>query len=63
MIFPVAAIIAILASFTTLEPGDLIVTGTPAGVGNGRKPPIFLKAGDIVEAEIGGIGLLRNGVV
>jgi len=62
MIFPVAAIVSILSSFTTLEPGDLIVTGTPAGVGHGRRPPVYLKAGDVVEAEIEGIGLLRNPV-
>jgi len=62
MIFPVAALIAILSSFTTLEPGDIISTGTPAGVGAARKPPVFLRAGDIVECEIEGIGLLRNPV-
>jgi 2,4-diketo-3-deoxy-L-fuconate hydrolase len=63
MIFPVAALVSILSSFMTLEPGDIIVTGTPAGVGNGRKPPIFLKPNDHVEAEIAGIGLLANPVV
>jgi 2-keto-4-pentenoate hydratase/2-oxohepta-3-ene-1,7-dioic acid hydratase in catechol pathway len=63
MIFPVAALISILSNFITLEPGDLIVTGTPAGVGHARKPPVYLKKGDVVEAEIGGIGLLRNPVV
>ena len=63
MIFPVAALVSILSSFTTLEPGDIIVTGTPAGVGNSRKPPVYLKKGDVVEAEIPGIGLLRNPVV
>lgn len=62
MIFPVAALVSILSSFTTLEPGDLISTGTPAGVGAGRKPPIYLKKGDVVEASIDGIGLLRNPV-
>jgi len=62
MIFPVAAIVSVLSTFTTLEPGDIIVTGTPAGVGSGRKPPVYLKKGDIVEAEIEGIGLLRNPV-
>jgi 2-keto-4-pentenoate hydratase/2-oxohepta-3-ene-1,7-dioic acid hydratase in catechol pathway len=63
MIFPVAALISILSSFVTLEPGDVISTGTPSGVGNARKPPIYLKAGDTVEAEIGSIGILRNPVV
>ena len=62
MVFPVAALISILSTLTTLEPGDIISTGTPAGVGNARKPPIYLKAGDVVEAEIDGIGLLRNPV-
>lgn len=63
MIFPVAALIAILSDLTTLEPGDVIVTGTPAGVGNARKPPIYLKPKDEVTCEIEGIGLLRNPVV
>lgn len=63
MIFSVAALISILSSFITLEPGDIISTGTPSGVGNARKPPIYLKDKDIVEAEIGGIGILRNPVV
>ena len=62
MIFPVAAIVAILSEFTTLEPGDIISTGTPSGIGHARKPPIYLKKGDIVEAEIGSIGVLRNPV-
>ncbi len=62
MIFPVAALVAILSTFTTLEPGDVISTGTPAGVGAGRKPPVFLHKGDLVEAEIEGIGVLRNPV-
>ena len=62
MIFPVAALVAILSTFTTLEPGDIISTGTPAGVGNGRKPPVYLKKGDIVEADIPGVGVLRNPV-
>src|SRR5947199_3477120 len=62
MIFPVAAIVSILSSFTTLEPGDLIVTGTPAGVGHGRRPPVYLKAKDVMEAEIDGIGVLRSPV-
>ncbi len=62
MIFPVAALVSILSSFVTLEPGDVISTGTPAGVGHSRKPPVYLKAGDVVEAEIAGIGLLKNPV-
>lgn len=63
MIFPVAALVSILSTFTTLEPGDIISTGTPAGVGAARKPPIFLAPGDNVEAEIESIGVLRNPVV
>ena len=63
MIFPVAALISILSSIVTLEPGDIIVTGTPSGVGHARKPPVYLKPRDEVEAEIEGIGVLRNPVV
>jgi 2-keto-4-pentenoate hydratase/2-oxohepta-3-ene-1,7-dioic acid hydratase in catechol pathway len=63
MVFPVAALVSILSSFVTLEPGDVISTGTPSGVGFARKPPVFLKSGDVLEAEIGGIGVLRNPVV
>ncbi|MCS7045015.1 MAG: fumarylacetoacetate hydrolase family protein [Gemmataceae bacterium] len=62
MIFPVAALISILSDFITLEPGDLIVTGTPEGVGHARKPPIYLRPGDEVVCEIEGIGVLRNPV-
>jgi 2-keto-4-pentenoate hydratase/2-oxohepta-3-ene-1,7-dioic acid hydratase in catechol pathway len=47
----------------TLEPGDIISTGTPGGVGFARNPPEFLKAGDVVETEIEGIGTMRNRVV
>jgi 2-keto-4-pentenoate hydratase/2-oxohepta-3-ene-1,7-dioic acid hydratase in catechol pathway len=46
----------------TLEPGDVVFTGTPPGVGFARKPPVFLKPGDVVEIEIEGIGTLRNPV-
>jgi 2-keto-4-pentenoate hydratase/2-oxohepta-3-ene-1,7-dioic acid hydratase in catechol pathway len=63
MIFPVAQLIEFLSGSTTLEPGTLILTGTPEGVGMGRKPPVYLKAGDVVECEIEGIGVLRNPVV
>jgi 2,4-diketo-3-deoxy-L-fuconate hydrolase len=62
MIFPVAALVSILSSFITLEPGDIIVTGTPSGVGHARKPPIYLKPKDVMEAEIEGIGVLRSPV-
>jgi 2-keto-4-pentenoate hydratase/2-oxohepta-3-ene-1,7-dioic acid hydratase in catechol pathway len=63
MIFPAGEIVAYLSSVFTLEPGDLIFTGTPPGVGFARKPPVFLKPGDVVEVEIDGLGLLRNPVV
>ena len=63
MIFHVPQIIEFLSGSTTLEPGTLILTGTPEGVGMGRKPPVYLKAGDVVEIEIEGIGILRNPVV
>ena len=63
MIFSVAETIAYISSLMTLEPGDIIATGTPAGVGFKRTPPLFLRDGDLVEIEIGGIGTLRNPVV
>lgn len=63
MIFNVARTVAILSECMTLEPGDLLVMGTPAGVGWARKPSIFMKPGDICEIEIEGIGLLRNPIV
>jgi len=62
MIFGVAELLCQLSSGMTLEPGDVIATGTPGGVGFTRKPPIFLKDGDIVEIEIEKIGMLRNSV-
>jgi 2-keto-4-pentenoate hydratase/2-oxohepta-3-ene-1,7-dioic acid hydratase in catechol pathway len=60
MIFPVDAIIHWLSQGLTLEPGDIIATGTPEGVGLGRTPPQYLKDGDVVETEVEGIGVLRN---
>ena len=63
MVFSVAEIIARLSRVMTLVPGDIIATGTPAGVGMGRTPPLYMRAGDVVEVEIGGIGALRNPVV
>ena len=62
MIFGVAETIAFLSQIMTLEPGDIIATGTPAGVGNSRTPQLFLHPGDIVEVEIEGVGTLRNPV-
>lgn len=63
MIFDVASLIATISEAMTLVPGDVIVSGTPAGIGWARKPPVFMQAGDICEVEIEGIGLLRNPVV
>jgi len=63
MIFPVGETLAYLAKVFTLEPGDLIFTGTPPGVGFARKPPIYLKPGDVVEVEIERLGILRNRAV
>lgn len=60
MLFPVAETIAILTECMTLEPGDLVVMGTPAGVGYARKPPVWMKAGDVVEVDIENIGVLSN---
>jgi 2-keto-4-pentenoate hydratase/2-oxohepta-3-ene-1,7-dioic acid hydratase in catechol pathway len=63
MIFSVAEIISYLSRSMTLEPGDIIATGTPSGVGFKREPALFLKPGDVVEVEISSIGLLSNPVV
>lgn len=62
MIFDVASLISILSEAITLEAGDIIVSGTPSGVGMARKPQLFMKHGDICEVELEGIGLLRNPV-
>jgi 2-keto-4-pentenoate hydratase/2-oxohepta-3-ene-1,7-dioic acid hydratase in catechol pathway len=63
LIFDIPTIIETLSAGLTLQPGDLIATGTPAGVGIGYNPPKYLKAGDVVRVEIGGIGVLENQVV
>jgi len=60
MIFPVDETIVLLAECMTLEPGDVIVMGTPAGVGQARTPPVWMKAGDVIEIEIEHVGTLRN---
>lgn len=60
MIFPVAELIEFISAGITLEPGDIISTGTPSGVGVHRTPPVFLKAGDVVEIEIERVGVLRT---
>jgi 2-keto-4-pentenoate hydratase/2-oxohepta-3-ene-1,7-dioic acid hydratase in catechol pathway len=60
MIFDVATLVSVLSQAMTLEPGDVIATGTPAGVGYARHPPQFLQAGDRCEVEIEGLGVLSN---
>ena len=62
MVFSFRYLINYISTFTTLAPGDVIVTGTPTGAGARFDPPRFLKPGDIVEIEAENIGLLRNGV-
>ena len=63
MIFGVAELVEFLSRYVTLEPGDVVATGTPPGVGFARKPPVYLKDGDKVEVEIDGLGTLTNLVV
>jgi 2-keto-4-pentenoate hydratase/2-oxohepta-3-ene-1,7-dioic acid hydratase in catechol pathway len=63
MIFGVPEILPYISTIFTVEPGDLIYTGTPPGVGMARKPPVYLKPGDVTEVEIEGLGVLRNPVV
>ena len=60
MMFPVIETLVYVTEGMTLEPGDIIFTGTPSGVGFARKPPVWMKNGDVCEIEIGGIGVLRN---
>ena len=62
MTFPIREEIAYISTFMTLQPGDIIVTGTPTGAGGRFDPPRYLKPGDVVEIEVEGIGTLRNGV-
>jgi len=62
LIFDVATLISLLSEACTLQPGDLSVTGTPAGVGFTRKPPVFMKSGDVCEVEVEGVGTLVNPV-
>jgi 2-keto-4-pentenoate hydratase/2-oxohepta-3-ene-1,7-dioic acid hydratase in catechol pathway len=62
MLFPVPVVIAYLSEFTALEPGDVIATGTPAGVGFKRTPPLYMRPGDRIEVEIERVGLLANPV-
>jgi len=60
MIFKIPRLIEYISAFTTLAPGDVIVSGTPGGVGARRTPPVWMKAGDVVEIEIDKVGVLRN---
>ncbi len=62
MIFDIPTLIEYCSSFNPLAPGDVIVTGTPGGVGVKRTPPLWMKPGDVIEVEIEGIGVLRNGI-
>lgn len=62
MLFPIARQIAYISTFTTLVPGDIIITGTPTGAGARFDPPIWLKPGDVVEIDVPGIGTLKNTV-
>lgn len=62
MIFSIPRLIAYLSTLFSLEPGDLILTGTPAGVGHACKPPVYLQPGDVMRAEIDGVGVLENRV-
>ena len=62
LIFPVDELVAVASEAMTLEPGDIIVTGTPAGVGAFRKPPLWMKDGDVCEVEVEKIGVLKNPV-
>jgi len=63
MVFDVETLVSTISEAMTLESGDIIVTGTPSGVGLGRKPPLYMKAGDLIEIEIEKIGILSNPVV
>ena len=62
MVFDVAATVALVSEVMTLRPGDLLVMGTPEGVGHARKPPVWMRDGDVCEVEVEGVGVLRNPV-
>ena len=62
MIFDVATLVSICSEIFRLQPGDMIISGTPAGVGFARKPPVFMKQGDVIEVEVEKVGVLRNTV-
>jgi len=63
MIFDIPTLVSTISTFTTLEPGDVILTGTPSGVGFRREPPLLLKDGDVLVTEVDGLGRLENRIV
>ena len=63
LIFPIPRLISYISEFTALSPGDVIVTGTPGGVGDRREPPVYLTPGDVIEVDIGVVGTLVNPIV
>ena len=63
LIYSCKQIVSFCSDFTELTPGDVIATGTPEGVGHSRKPPLWMKPGDVLEVEISGIGVLRTRIV
>ena len=63
MIFDVATLVSVCSEAMALEVGDIIITGTPSGVGMARKPAVWMKPGDVCEVEIERVGVLRNGIV
>jgi 2-keto-4-pentenoate hydratase/2-oxohepta-3-ene-1,7-dioic acid hydratase in catechol pathway len=63
MMFPLRETLVAITEGITLEPGDIVLTGTPSGVGHARKPPVWMKHGDVCEVEVEGVGVLRNNVV
>jgi 2-keto-4-pentenoate hydratase/2-oxohepta-3-ene-1,7-dioic acid hydratase in catechol pathway len=63
LIFSIPELIAYLSTVITLTPGDVIVSGTPGGVGAKRQPPVWMRAGDVCEIEVSGVGVLRNPII
>ena len=63
LIFPIPRLISYISEFTVLSPGDVIVTGTPGGVGDRRDPPVYMRPGDVIEVDIGVVGTLVNPIV
>ena len=63
LIFPIPRLISYISEFTALSSGDVIVTGTPGGVGDKRNPPVYMVPGDVVEVDIGLLGVLKNPIV